>query len=215
MVLDYYQLLAPADGVPLGLLVEEFELADDLSATRLRSAGWTPSDGGWWSSRAFARALRARPDVRARVRAVTRTAAEDTYARLGGGALPDEDTLRDRFRDDLTLAVAEPLRLGAGPAVHRVLFAGDLDAGRLAALVASLPADGVADAGPAGPGVVATGRTPDAARWEVRRVGGGVAWCVDVTAERGSGAHLRTLLGAVTTVGRRHGLIPTTIERLG
>ncbi|MET7835732.1 hypothetical protein ABZS44_23255 [Micromonospora sediminicola] len=214
-MLDYYQLLAAADGVPLGLLVEEFELAGDLSATRLRSAGWTPSDGGWWSSGAFARALRARPDVRARVRAVTRTAAEDTYARLGGGALPDEDTLRDRFRDDLTLAVAEPLRLGTGPAVHRVLFAGDLDAGRLAGLVASLPADGSDEPGPAGPGVVATGRAADTARWEVRRVGGGVAWCVDVTAERGSGAHLRTLLGAVTTAARRHGLIPATIERLG
>ncbi|WBB71214.1 hypothetical protein O7602_15740 [Micromonospora sp. WMMD1128] len=205
--LDYY-LLGPA--APVGLLVEEFELADDLSATRLRTAGWTPADGGWWSAAAFTRAVRANPDVRARVRAVTRADAEETYRRLGGGVLPDDDALRDRFRDDVPLAATAPLRLGFGPAVHRVLFAGDLDAERLTGLRVALRLDGGTD-----PGVVGTGRLHldgTALRWDLRRVGGGVAWCLDVTAEPLDREALRPLLHRLTDVVRRHGLIPATIE---
>ncbi|MFG1677422.1 hypothetical protein [Micromonospora sp. NPDC049282] len=206
--LDYY-LLGPAS--PCGLLVEEFELADDLSATRLRTAGWTPADG-WWSSAAFARAVRADPDVRARVRAVTRADAAATYRRLGGGALPDEETLRGRFRDDVPLAATAPLRLGLGPAVHRVLFAGGLDADRLTALRAALRLDGMAD-----PGVVGTGRLRvdgTTLRWDLRRVGGGVAWCLDVTAEPADREALRPLLRRLTGVVRGHGLVPATIDCL-
>ncbi|SCG64783.1 hypothetical protein [Micromonospora humi] len=205
--LDYY-LLGPAS--PGGLLVEEFELADDLSATCLRTAGWTPADG-WWSSAALARAVRADPDARTRVRAVTRADAAETYRRLGGGALPDEDTLRGRFRDDVPLAGPAPLRLGLGPAVHRVLFAGDLDAGRLAALRAALRLDGSTD-----PGVLGTGRLRvdgTAFHWDLRRAGG-VAWCLDVTADPVDRDMLRPLLRRLVDVVRGHGLVPATVECL-
>ncbi|GAB3084844.1 hypothetical protein [Micromonospora schwarzwaldensis] len=209
--LDYY-LLCPAGAPdpPLGLLVEEFVLADDLSATRLRTAGWTPADGGWWSSAAFARAVRADPDVRARLRAVTRVGAEEAYLRSGGGALPGEDMLRGHFRDDVPLATAAPLRLGGGPPVWRVLFAGGLDTGRLAGLRTALRLD----AG-TGPGVVGTGRLrvgDTTFHWDLRRVGGGVAWCLDVTAEPAHRGALRPLLRRLTDVVRRHGLVPATIE---
>ncbi|GHJ16252.1 hypothetical protein [Micromonospora sp. AKA38] len=208
---DYY-LLCPAGApvAPLGLLVEEFVLADDLSATRLRTAGWTPADGGWWSSAAFARAVRADPAVRGRLRAVTRADAEEAYLRSGGGTLPDEDVLRGHFREDVPLATVAPLRLGGGPPVWRVLFAGDLDNGRLAGLGAALRLS----AG-TGPGVAGTGRLrvdDTTFRWDLRRVGGGVAWCLDVTAEPAHRDALRPLLRRLTDVVRRHGPVPATIE---
>ncbi|MFI2713577.1 hypothetical protein ACH495_25980 [Micromonospora sp. NPDC018662] len=210
--LDYY-LLCPADApvAPLGLLVEEFVLADDLSATRLRTAGWTRADGGWWSSAAFAHAVRADPDVRARLRAVGRADAEEAYLRSGGGALPDEDVLRCHFRDDVPLATVAPLRLGDGPPVWRVLFAGELDDGRLAALRTALRLDAGTGHGLAGTGRLRVDGTMF--RWDLRRVGGGVAWCLDVTAEPAHRDALRPLLRRLTDVVRRHGLVPATIER--
>ncbi|MDG4801314.1 hypothetical protein [Micromonospora sp. WMMD980] len=204
--LDYY-LLDP--DCPRGLLVEEFELADDLSATRLRTAGWTPAHGGWWSSAAFARAVRTDPDVRARVRAVSRTEAAETYRRLGGGALPDDDALRDRFGDDVSLAGAAPLRLDVGPPVHRVLFAGGLDTARLGQLRAALRLDGTTEHGAGRLRVDGT-----ALRWELRHAGG-VAWCLDVTAEPLDRDALRPLLRRLTGVVRGHGLVPATVECLG
>ncbi|MCW3815072.1 hypothetical protein ONA91_11455 [Micromonospora sp. DR5-3] len=213
--LDYYLLQAEADEVEAtGLLVEEFVLADDLSAARLRSAGWTPADGGWWSSAAYARAVRTDPRLRARLAAVDRATAEATYRRLGGGNLPDEDELRDRFRDDVPLATGAPLRLSAGPDVHRILFAGELDDRRLARLGALLRLD---DPDGARPGVVGTGRlrvNDTNVRWDLRRVGGGIAWCLDVTAEPAGGDGLPWVLRQLIGVARGHGLIPATIERL-
>ncbi|WP_431931531.1 hypothetical protein [Micromonospora sp. RP3T] len=208
---DYY-LLCPAGApvAPLGLLVEEFVLADDLAATRLRTAGWTPAGGGWWSSAAFTRAVRADPGVRARLRAVTRADAEEAYLRSGGGTLPDEDVLRGHFREDVPLATVAPLRLGGGPPVWRVLFAGELDDERLAGLRTALRlSDGT------GPGVAGSGRlrANDATfRWDLRRVGGGVAWCLDVTAEPAHRDALGPLLRRLSDVVRRHGLVPATIE---
>lgn len=216
--LDYY-LLSPVDTdtSPTGLLIEEFVLADDLSALRLRSAGWTSTDGGWWSSAAFAQRLRTDPKLRARVEAVTRSGAEATYRRLGCGALPDEGALRGHFRDDVSLASGNQLRLGVGEEVHRVLFAGALDADRLAHLRASLHIGGGTDPSGARPGVVGTGRLRINAtdfRWDLRSVGGGVAWCIDVTCEPARGEALRSLLRHLTDVARRHGLLPATIECL-
>ncbi|MER7504854.1 hypothetical protein AB0L05_21115 [Nonomuraea pusilla] len=65
--LDYYLLLAhpPAEGGPgerplgapaEGVVVEEFTLADDHTATALAGAARAASDPGWWSS---ARSVRA------------------------------------------------------------------------------------------------------------------------------------------------------------
>ncbi|MEU2614709.1 hypothetical protein ABZ570_24465 [Micromonospora sp. NPDC007271] len=226
--LDYYLLHAEADDArPIGLLVEEFLLADDLSATRLRSAGWTaeafaatghlgagalPTGDGWWSSAAFARAVRTDRHLRARLAATDRTTAEATYHRLGGGTLPRDEALRGHFRDDVPLASGAPLRLGAGTDVHRVLFAGELDDRRLASLSALLRL-----AAPAGtrPGVIGTGRlrVNDAnARWDLRRVGG--AWCIDVTSTPAGGDGLRWLLRQLTEAARGQGLVPVTIDRL-
>lgn len=217
--LDYY-LLRPvgAAGTPAtGLLVEEFVLADDLSAVRLRSAAWTPADGRWWSSAAFARAIRTDRQLRARVTAIDRPTAETTYRRLSGAALPNEEALRGHFYDDAPLASGKPLRLGIGSAVHRVLFAGEPDGDGVDRLRARLRLAEVPAAGGAPPGVIGTGRlrvNDTNLRWELRRVGGGAAWSIDVTSEPTGSEALRWMLRQLTDVARYHGLIPTTFDRL-
>ncbi|MEV0155150.1 hypothetical protein AB0H57_15595 [Micromonospora sp. NPDC050686] len=217
--LDYYLLRSDgAHGQPAGLLVEEFVLTDDLRADRLRGAGWTPADGGWWSSAGFARAIRADPRVRARLTATDRATARETYRRLGGGTLPDEPALRGRFHDDLPLAAAAPpLSLNGGPPVHRVLFAGDLDDRQAARLGGLLRMNRAAGPDGADPGVVSTGRlrvNDSTFGWQLRRVAGGLAWCIDVTSEPGDQEALRWLLRQLVGVARGHGLVPATIDRL-
>ncbi|MEU6076225.1 hypothetical protein [Micromonospora sp. NPDC047074] len=215
---DYYLLRAEAgDGPATGLLVEEFVLGDDLSAVCLRSAGWAPAEG-WWSSAGFARAIRTDPRLRARLTAVDRPAAEATHRRLGGGSLPDEETLRGHFRDDAPLTSGAPLRLGAGPDVHRILFAGAPDGHQIARLSARLRMNDVPGPGGPDPGVAGTGglRVNDTnLRWDLRRVGGGIAWCIDVTSEPAGGDALRWLLRQLIDIARGHDLVPATIERLG
>lgn len=51
--------------------------------------------------------------------------------------------------------------------------------------------------------------------WELRRIGAGIAWCVDVTARLGSGpvTALGALLHHHRQVVREQGLIPVTVER--
>jgi hypothetical protein len=190
--LDYYLI----DGATEGIVVEEFVRAADHTTVGLDTAGWTPADASWWSSAAFSRAMRGDPHLRARVVAGDREAAEAAYRRLGGGALPDEATLRGYFRDRLPLATAPPLRLRQehGTRVYRVLLAGDPRPDR----VAAWPATG------------------DQFTWELRRIGGGIAWAVDVTARlAGSDEAVGPLLRELTAAARRQGLIPVTTERLG
>jgi hypothetical protein len=216
--LDYY-LLRPAsrdEARATGLLIEEFVLTGDLCAERLRSASWSPEHGGWRSSAAFARELRTDPALRARVAAVSRRSAEAAHEQLGGGPLPGEDILRGHFRDDLPLSSAAPLRLSAAPAVHRVLFAGELSGEQLASVRALLR---LGDP-PAGeqPGVAGSGRlrvNDTNFHWDLRRVGGAAAWCVDVRSEPADAASLRWVLRQLTDVARSHGLLPAAIDRLG
>ncbi|MEU3454761.1 hypothetical protein ABZ671_14320 [Micromonospora sp. NPDC006766] len=214
--LDYYLLHAQADDAQAaGLLVEEFVLADDLSAIRLRTAGWTPADGGWWSSAAFARAIRTDRQLRARLKAVDRAAAAVTYGRLGGGALPDEEALRGHFHDDVPLSSGAPLRLGTGADVHRILFAGELDDRQLARLSTLLRLGDVPAPTGRQPGVVGTGRlrvNDTNFRWNLRHVGG--AWCLDVTSQPAAGDALRWVLRQLTGAARGHGLVPATVDRL-
>ncbi|MFC4017395.1 hypothetical protein ACFOW4_05485 [Micromonospora sp. GCM10011542] len=216
--LDYYLLHAEADEArATGLWIEEFVLSDDLGAARLRSTGWAPGDDGWSSSAAFARAIRTDPELRARVTAIDRATAEATYRRLGGGDLPDEEALRGRFRDDSPLHSAAPLRLGTGPDVHRVLFAGAPDAHQIARLSALLRLDGTPGPDGVRPGVVGTGRLrvdDTNFRWDLRRLGPGIAWCIDVHSERPGADALRWLLRQLLDAGRGHGLLPVTVERL-
>jgi hypothetical protein len=51
--------------------------------------------------------------------------------------------------------------------------------------------------------------------WDLRRVGPGVAWCVDVTAYLGNGSvsAVGALLQNLKLLMREQGLIPVTIER--
>ncbi len=212
--LDYY-LIGSADG----LVVEEFVLADDHTAVGLRSTGWTAVDRRWWSSAAFSRAMRADPALRTRVVAAERADAEVAYRRLGGGDLPDEPTLRGYFRDYEPLATSAPLLLGTGPVpagyrekrLYRVLFAGELTPERLTELRAGWHMEAAGSERVAG-----TARLPvgdDLFTWDLRRIGAGIAWCLDLTAFLGTGAALGPLLRELTAIMRRHGMIPVTVER--
>ncbi|MEU8250334.1 hypothetical protein [Nonomuraea sp. NPDC048916] len=222
--LDYY-LIRPEDGAPSapadGIVVEEFALAGDHTAIGLDSAGWTAADG-WWSSAAFSRGMRTDARLRARVVAARRRDAEVVYRRLGGGELPGEATLRGRFHDHQLLAGSAPLRLGPAQApdgfrdrrVYRVLFAGDLredgpprlrSAWRMTLADPPARVAGTAHRRVAG----------DVFSWDLRRIGPGVAWCLDLTACLASGSDdaVGPLLRELVTVLRHAGLIPVTIER--
>ena len=220
-LLDYYYLIGDPIGSADGIVVEEFVLADDHTAVGLRSTGWTPADRRWWSSAEFSRAMRADPALRVRVAAASRADVETAYRRLGGGDLPDEPTLRGYFRDYEPLATSTPLLLGTGPVpdgyrekrLYRVLFAGELPPDRLADLRAVWHMETARSDRAAG-----TARRPvgdDLFTWDLRRIGEGVAWCLDVTAclagggDRGLGPLLREL----TAIMRGHGMIPVTVER--
>ncbi|WP_204055851.1 hypothetical protein [Microbispora corallina] len=228
--LDYYLVLP--EGGPHGssasrvegIVVEEFDLAGDFTTTALNGAGWTAADGEWWSSAAFGREMRRDPRLRSRVVAARRQEAEAAYRRLGGGDLPDETGLRARFRDPQPLPVAPPLRFGPADVpegyhdrrVYRLLFAGEPDdgcPGRLRGLWGMTPPDDRADPGVAGRAGRRTAR--DAFTWDLRRIGPGVAWSLDLTACLGtsSDAALGPLLRELTTTMRHEGLIPVTVER--
>ncbi|GAA5190489.1 hypothetical protein GCM10023322_45730 [Rugosimonospora acidiphila] len=226
--LDYYLVLAEGGPAarPDGLVVEEFVLAEDHSALALASAGWGPSDDRWWSSAALSRTMRTDPELRARVVPVDRDDAGDVYRRLGGGELPDEETLRTHFSDQARLADSAPLWLGteAPPdgyrekRVYRVLFAKELTAPRLADLSALWglePAGDVRDPGTRVVGTARRARDGDLFTWDLRRIGEDIAWCLDVTAylATGPGHSIGHLLSELRAAMRRQGLIPVTIER--
>lgn len=232
--LDYYvitsETTAPA-APPAGIVVEEFVLADDGTATGLNGAAWTRTDGAadgtWWSSAEFTRAMRADPKLRGRVVAVSRHDAEAAYRRLGAGELPGETTLRTHFHDTLPFDGSAPLRLGPPDVpegfhdrrVYRILFAGDLSEVGLANLSAAWrmrAADDDARGRVVGTACVSV--ADDLFSWDLRRVGEGAAWSVDLTAclagpYAQAGDVIRRLLRELTTAMRREGLIPVTIER--
>ncbi|GAA4202968.1 hypothetical protein GCM10023074_38770 [Microbispora amethystogenes] len=226
--LDYYVITPEAGAGAVraeGLVVEEFVFTGDHRTIGLNTAAWSTDDRAWQSSAAFGRAMREDPRLRAHVAAVGRTDAETTYRRLGGGALPGETELRECFRDTLALPDSAPLRLGPeggsdgfpDSRVYRVLFAGDLRLSGLACLapeVVTLAEDaGDPRTRIAGTGGLRTAR--DVFTWELRRIGPGVACCVDLTAHLGTTSDdaLRPLLRRLTTAIRHAGPIPVTIER--
>ncbi|MGV9211169.1 hypothetical protein ACTFTM_04820 [Micromonospora sp. RB23] len=219
--LDYH-LILPAAGVHdgEGILVEEFTRQDDFCATGLYSVRWTPG-GGWWSSAALSRGLRADPAVLARVVPTGRAEARDAYRRLGGGDLPSEVVLRTYFGDHQPIAATAPLRLGPPQPpegfherrLYRVLFAKDLRAEQVTALRRLWRTTGGGTAGS-----VADGRHEVAGArftWDLRRVGRTLAWSLDVTVLlRGGGAEaVRATLTNLTNLLRQQGLITVTTER--
>ncbi|XVQ83517.1 hypothetical protein ACQP2K_32495 [Microbispora siamensis] len=222
--LDYYLIMsaAGADGARAeGVVVEEFALTGDFRTVGLDTAGWTAADGAWWSSAAFGRAMREDPGLRARARAVSRTEAEAAYRGLGGGELPGETRLRALFRDRRPLPDSPPLRLSPprvpdgfhDTRVYRVLFAGEPHLSRLADVVTLAREAGDPRTRIIGMGELRT--DPDVFTWEVRRIGPGVACCLDLTAHLGtaSGQALGPLLRRLTTAMRHAGPIPVTVER--
>ncbi|MBP2705390.1 hypothetical protein JOL79_16365 [Microbispora sp. RL4-1S] len=223
--LDYYVVLHDSSERPLGILVEEFACAADGTTTGLDGAGWTAADGQWRSSAGFSRRLRR--DVEPPVLAVDRPEAAAIYRRLGGGELPGETTLRGHFTEHLALPWAEPLRF-APPEVPEGFH--DRRVYRL--LFARAPREGAVDrlrdlwrmttpgADPADPRGRVAGNARrrvagDSFTWDLRRIGPGISWCVDLTAclATPSGESVGPVLGELTAAMRREGLIPVTVER--
>ncbi|MEV0165727.1 hypothetical protein [Nonomuraea fuscirosea] len=214
--MDYY-LISPTAGdpSPAALLVEEFVLCDDYTAAGIDGAEWQPEIGAWSASAELSRAIRADSALRRRVTPVSRQEAAAAFARLGGGGLPEEAGLRTLFQERRHLPTTAPLNLGSGSGVrrYRILFAGELGEDGLANARTALrlePTDHPRVVGKASVSAGGHGFT-----WELRRIGAGIAWCVDVTARLGSGpvTALGALLHHHRQVVREQGLIPVTVER--
>jgi hypothetical protein len=229
-LLDYYLIFSVRGGGSTaavdGILVETFVLADDHTTVALNSAGWTPAGLRWSSAATLSRELRRDPALRARVLAAHRRDVEILYRRLGGGELPDESTLRTYFDKPLSLGVSAPLRLSPPEVpdgfhdkrVYRILFANDLSAESLPLLRAAWQMTLANDLPDPRAGVVGTASrrvADDVFTWDLRRIGGAVAWCVDLTAYLRTTRDdaIRALLRELTTELRQCGLIPVTIER--
>ncbi|MEV6349284.1 hypothetical protein [Actinoplanes sp. NPDC051851] len=190
--MDYYLVGDGTDGV----LVEEFVYGDDHSAVGLCGTIWRPGQRHWQGAASFSRALRTDPVLLARVAPVGRDRAGEVFHRLSGARLPDEAALRSGYFDYEPFPAVAPLRLGLSDRTYRVLFAKDLTASG-AGLSGRLRVGG------------------DVFDWEVRRVGLGIAWALDVTVELGADAdgNVRLVLSELTEIMRRQGLIPITTER--
>lgn len=224
--LDYYLIRQSAGGAPAGVLAEEFVLCDDYSTAGTDSAGWTPEDGRWWSSAAFSGGIRFDAELRDRVTPIDRDDAAAAFRLLGGGVLPDEPALRGYFHDRASAPAAQPLRLRAGepPAgfreqrVYSIVCAKSLDLPGLEALWSAWRMEPVDD--PSDPQARIVGRAEASIAdhsfsWELRRLGPGVGWSVDVTADLGDS--LDSAVGSLLAELRRsmhgQGLITIAVER--
>ncbi|MBV1856602.1 hypothetical protein [Catellatospora tritici] len=229
--LDYYLVFAEPDDVwrgvaPCGVAVEEFVLHEDFAAAGVDSAVWSTGEG-WWSSAGFSRSLRADARVRTVVRPASRSGAEEAFRRLTDAELPLASGLRERFTDRDPRPGSAPLRLGPAQVptgffdrrVYRILFAGDLGEHGMADLWCREWLQPVDD--PAEPRVLGRGALAVEAHefsWELRRIGFGMAWSIDLTALLGPDPEpdptaLGALLHRLRRLLRDRGLIPVTIER--
>ncbi|RKR92151.1 hypothetical protein BDK92_6585 [Micromonospora pisi] len=228
--LDYYLILsepgrAPSSAKVDGILVEEFEFAEDSSTIALRGAGWTA--GEWWDATSFSRRLRTEEELRRRLVTARRDRVEHVYRRFGTGELPAETTLRSYFGVGDSSVFSPPLRLGLAEAgdgfdetrVYRILFTNDLSRDGLAALLDGWRMTVAEDVSRPATRVVGSARlrvADDLFTWDLRRVGPGVAWAVDLTANlavAGAGERVGPLLRVLTAAARDQGLIPVTIDR--
>jgi hypothetical protein len=229
--LDYYLILAAAGdrdhgAPPLGILVEEFLLCDDYTAAGIDSVEWTPAAGAWRGSPGSSRGIRTDAMLRERVVAVSRREAGNAYTTLGGGELPHEASIRTFFHDRQPLPAAAPLDLGSSPGTpgggetrrYRILFAGELGERGLMNLWPILRLEPVGDQADPRARVIGAATATAAGHtftWELRRIGPGIAWCLDVTVGLGPGptSAVGTLLHHHRQAIREQGLIPVTIER--
>ncbi|MFC7106132.1 hypothetical protein ACFQQB_40410 [Nonomuraea rubra] len=214
---DYYLISATAgDRSPAGLLVEEFVLCDDYTAAGIDGAEWVAEIGAWSASAELSRAIRADTALRSRVMPVSRQEAVRAFKLLGGGGLPEEAGLRTLFQERRPLPTTAPLNLGNGSAKarrYRILFAGELGETGLANASTALRLEPTGDSRVVGTASANAGG--HGFTWELRRIGAGIAWCVDVTARLGSGpiTALGALLHHHRQAVREQGPIPVTVER--
>ncbi|MFK3983361.1 hypothetical protein ACI2K4_23635 [Micromonospora sp. NPDC050397] len=227
--LDYYLISAePGDPfVPVaGILVEEFVFGDDSSTITPRGAGWTAGQDGWWDAGPVSRRVRAERDLRRRVTVASRDEVGRIYRPLTGEALPDEATLRSHFGGAEPARFSAPLRLTAESVpegvherrVYRILLADDLGDESLASLCARWGMEVVGDRRDPSTRVVGSAEATigdDRFAWDLRRIGSGVAWGVDVTVDLGDSRtdRIEPLLRGLVAVVREQGLIPVAIER--
>jgi hypothetical protein len=154
--------------------------------------------------------VREDPSLAARVVPAERAEAERVYAQQ----LPTEALLRNHFHDYLSFPSATVLRLGTHDRrLYRVLFAKTLAPAGLASLRSRWgPAEG-------DPRVMASARLAigaDLFTWDLRRLGPGLAWCLDVSVLSHGTAEdsIAQVLDELTSAVRQQGLIPVTTERL-
>ena len=221
---DMAAVVDAASRAASGIVVEEFVFTPDYHAIGINCAGWSGPSDGWWSSAQFSRRMRTDPQLRSRVIPVSRRDAEITYRRMGGGELPAEAILRTYLQDCQSLEGSAPLRLSLPQAPdgftevrrYRILFANDMSAEVLGQLVRrwSMSLPDTPDSRVVG--TAERGVGADRFVWELRRIGAGVAWCVDVIAYLGGESDNRVgvLLWKLTETVRGAGLIPVTIERV-
>ena len=218
---DYYLIFAAADdrdrgAPPLGILVEEFVLCDDYTAAGIDSVEWSSATGAWGGSSASSRDIRADALLRSRVIVVSRHEADDAYKASGGGELPSEAEIRALFGERQPLPAAAPLDLGTtGSRRYRVLFAGELGGRGLENVRSALGLELVDDPLARVVGVATATAADHTFTWELRRIGPGIAWCLDVTVHMGNGPEsaVGALLHHHRQAIRGQGLIPVTIER--
>ncbi|BCY10501.1 hypothetical protein [Actinoplanes sp. L3-i22] len=214
--MDYYLLAGDA------ILVEEFAYGEDHVTVGLAGAMWAAGDAGWRGTGSFGRFLRTDEDLLAMITPIRRDRAARVFRQLDGGALPSELELRSRFGDWVRFTNAAPLRLVEDEAprgfsekrVYRVLFAKEPRAAGLAELSA-VWAGSTPGGLPAGEGRAGDHRFT----WNLRRIGLGIAWGLDVTMLLGNGPDgaspdvAGAVLRKLTADVRDRGLIPVTTER--
>ncbi|MBL7259933.1 hypothetical protein [Paractinoplanes lichenicola] len=170
-----------------GVIVEAFELAGDHTTVGLRSSLWR--DGEWRGI--SGPQWRNDPELLAAVTPVDRDAAAAAYP----GEWPDERQLPGEY---VAIGGAPVLRLRDEPVpdgfrerrVYRVLFAGEPATDQF-----------ISGAG-------------DEFVWHLHRVGGGVAWALDVTVLlTGADDAVGALLHELTADAKGLGLIPVIVER--
>ncbi|MFI7154520.1 hypothetical protein ACIBO2_57225 [Nonomuraea sp. NPDC050022] len=220
--MDYYLIFAaPEDrdrgAPPLGILVEEFVLCADYTAAGIDSVEWSAGAGAWRGSATTSRDIRTDALPRSRVIPVSRHDASDAYQACGGGELPREAEIRSLPRERQPLPAAAPLDLGtAGSRRYRVLFAGEpRDLGSLRSALRLEPVEDPADPLARVVGTATATAAGHDFTWELRRIGPGIAWCLDVTVRLGTGpeAPIGALLHHHRQAIRGQCLIPVTIER--
>lgn len=219
--LDYYLIFATPDdrdrgAPPLGILVEEFVLCDDYTAAGIDSVEWSSATGAWGDSPATSRGIRTDALLRSRVIAASRHDAGGVYQACGGGELPPEAEIRTLFRERQPLPAAAPLDLGAtGSRLYRVLFAGELGGDGLANVRSALRLEPIDDPLARVIGAATATAADHTFTWELRRIGPGIAWCLDMTVRLGTGPEsaVGALLHHHRQAIRGQGLIPVTVER--